>query len=243
MPSSRPASRRSGIAIALSIAFHAAVLAWLAARPPSPTGEPVVEPSVVVMPVTIARRAARPVAPARTRASPAPAVIVARPRAAPRRPLAQVAAAAPRSGSRFAAPAPRAALPPRRLPTTTAAIPPPAAPSAIPVALPATPTPSPPPTPSPTPVAIARAGVGNFGETWDARPTPTLLAALGAQVAGHAAIVVDVDERGRAIAVESISGIADGALREALRRLLLTASYIPARCNGLDCAGTVRLAL
>jgi TonB family protein len=99
------------------------------------------------------------------------------------------------------------------------------------------------PTATPAPAAPAErdAGPGNFGESYPARPMPGMLEALRSRVSGHVVVRVAVDEHGRATSVVIVSGIDDPALRDEVTRTLLAASYIPASCNGLDCAATVEL--
>jgi hypothetical protein len=110
----------------------------------------------------------------------------------------------------------------------------------------ATAAPAPPPTasaaPATTPVAAERdAGIGNFGESYPARPMPGMLEELRSRIAGHAFVRIAVDERGHATSVVIVSGIDDPAVREDVTRTLLAATYIPASCNGLGCPATLEL--
>ena len=93
---------------------------------------------------------------------------------------------------------------------------------------------------TPAPVAQTEEGIGNFGETYPASIEPSLRSALAAVGSGFV-VRVDVDENGRATAVEFMRSPPDPTLREELREKLLAARFIPAACNGLRCAGTVEL--
>jgi hypothetical protein len=93
---------------------------------------------------------------------------------------------------------------------------------------------------TPAPVAQTEEGIGNFGETYPASIEPSLRSALAAVGSGFV-VRVDVDENGRATAVQFMSSPPDPTLREELRVKLLAARFIPAACNGLRCAGTVEL--
>lgn len=98
------------------------------------------------------------------------------------------------------------------------------------------------PPPAATPVAAERdSGIGNFGESYPARPMPGMVEELRTKITGHAFVRVSVDERGHATGVVIVSGIDDPALRAEVTRELLAAMYIPASCNGLGCAATVEL--
>jgi hypothetical protein len=83
-------------------------------------------------------------------------------------------------------------------------------------------------------------GIGNLGETWPARPMPGMLDALRAKIPAHAVVRIELDEHGRPLSITIVS-IDDPAQRDALKADLAAASYIPARCNGLDCAETLTL--
>ncbi|HYZ15416.1 MAG TPA: hypothetical protein VE591_03400, partial [Candidatus Acidoferrum sp.] len=110
----------------------------------------------------------------------------------------------------------------------------------------ATEPPAPPPTARPAPITTPLAaerdvGIGNFGESYPARPMPGMLEGLRSKISGHAFVRVAVDERGHATSVVIVSGIDDPTVREDVTRTLLAATYIPASCNGLGCAATLEL--
>ena len=168
-------------------------------------------------------------------AHPAPA------RAVPRPPDRVDATTGPLLAARAAAP-PAAGT--RNAPhTVTTAVPAVKAPAARTVAMavePAVPalqhqalTATPPPTPAPPPAA------GGFAQNhpaifWDAHALDDLRATLGSF-----AIVIEVDEYGRAQDIEFIRPLSDPSLRDAVVARLMAARYIPAQCDGLDCPGEV----
>jgi len=86
-----------------------------------------------------------------------------------------------------------------------------------------------------------KAGLGNFGESYDPTLDPDVRKQVVDGVAGGFIVQIEVDENGHATAVTFVRGPADPAAREALRAKLLAASYVPATCNGLPCAGTFEL--
>jgi hypothetical protein len=242
--------RRDRTAIGTSIALHVCVLALVLAAPRSPTF-PTEEPDERALLISIVRLhhatpsprpvAARPAVPVEHRsvpaATPAPLhVTVATERA--RRPLVvaaehrYVAPArhAPRAPDRTAPAetAPLGEAPVRPLATVTAA--PAAAATATPAVVAAA-----------TPAAVEReTGMGNFGESYPARPLPGMIDALRAKTP-HLVAKVTVDERGRATNVVVVTGADDAAQREEITRALLAATYIPASCNGLSCTQTFDL--
>lgn len=244
---------RDRTAILGSIAIHCCVLLTLAAVPRGPafpTGDPD-ERALLASRITVERAPPRP-RPTRPPPRPYRALVIGTPpplivtiaNAHARR--AMIVAAeqryappgpakphtAPHATSKPALPVivARQTLAPVRVPAATA----------TPASL-ATPA----PTPSPAQVAEREStiGIGNLGDTWPARPMPGMVAALRAKMAGHATVRVDVDEHGRPIGVTIISGLDDPATRSAILQMLNAATYIPARCNGLDCAETMTLML
>jgi outer membrane biosynthesis protein TonB len=72
---------------------------------------------------------------------------------------------------------------------------------------------------------------------------PGVVEALRAKIGRPAVVRIEIDERGRAISVTIVSGLDDPALRDEVREQLAAASYIPARCNGVDCPDTLTLRL
>ena len=85
------------------------------------------------------------------------------------------------------------------------------------------------------------AGIGNFGETYKPALAPDARARIIAGVERGFLIEIQVDEHGHATAVTFVRGPGDPQLREQLRQRLMAANYIPAECNGLQCAGTFDL--
>jgi hypothetical protein len=234
---------RDRTAIAGSIAFHACVLAALALLPAPPV--PKVEPDDQAIIATIVRVERRPPEPrARPVRPPPPALPL--PTAAP---AVKPALAVPitrerRSHASGLRPRPpvvvRSAAPLALvIPATRTA--PPVTPRP-PTPRPPTPRPSPKAhAPAPSTIAEATIGLGNLGETWPSRPMPGLLEGLRAKIAGHAVVRIELDERGRALSITIVSGLDDPALREEIRAQLAGASYIPARCNGVDCPDTLTI--
>jgi hypothetical protein len=240
---------RDRTAIGSSIAFHVCVLALVLAAPRSPSF-PTEEPDERALLISIVRlhhatpppkrvSAARPALPVEHRsvpaATPAPLhVAVATERA--RRPLVVTAE------HRYAAPVEHASrAPDRTAPAETAPL------GEAPVRPLATVTAA--PTAAATPAVVAAAtpaaveretGMGNFGESYPARPLPGMLDALRAKTP-HLVAKVTVDERGRATNVVVVTGADDAAQREEITRALLAATYIPASCNGLSCTQTFDL--
>lgn len=231
---------RDRSAIGASIAFHCCVLALLAAVPLRGAlrgGDE--ESALVPQPITIEHRLH-----VHPRARPAPAVAAVVPARRPPAPPPRVTvfrAGAPHVTSGMAV----RPEPPRAEPPVTALhnVP---APAYRPAerAVPAEPAPASLPSaaavqalPQPTASAAGMAAVGNLGEDWPARPTPSTYSDLGARIHDHAVVDVTVDEHGRALSVTVVSG----SLDDAARALLASVSYIPARCNGLDCEGKARL--
>ncbi len=241
--------RRDRTAIGSSIALHVCALALLVALPRSSL--PTEEPDERILLSSIVRIQAAP-RPHRATARP---VRAADPRPAVTLPPLHVTAATERARRplvvaaehRYATPAPAPAEPRAQPP---AAVPVVAAPSRPPAVIPtATPTATPAATRSPAAVAAATAvptaadrevGMGNFGETYPARPVPGLVDALRAKVP-HLVARITVDERGRATSVALLAGTEDQALRDEITRTLLAATYIPASCNGLSCSQTFEL--
>jgi hypothetical protein len=238
--------RRDRTAIGSSIALHVCVLAALLAAPRSPTF-PTEEPDERVLLTSIVRiqpappprhravrLAARPAEPRPLATAPPLHVAVATEHA--RRPLVVAAE------RRYVAPVPKAAVQPEAEPAPADDVPlaapapvrpkpvasaaPSAAPAAARTAVPAA-------TAVPAP-AEREVGMGNFGETYPARPVPGMLDALRAK-APHLVARITVDERGRATDVVVVAGVDDAALRQEITRALLAATYIPASCNGLSC--------
>ena len=145
------------------------------------------------------------------------------------------------------APVPQAAVRPKAEPAPAEDVPA-AAPAPVQPKPVASAAPSAAPAPARTAVAAAtvvptpaerEVGMGNFGETYPARPVPGLLDALRAK-APHLVARITVDERGRATDVIVVAGADDAALRQEITRALLAATYIPASCNGLSCTDTTR---
>lgn len=246
MQSDAASQWRDRTAILSSIALHLCVLTALLILPrvaPFPTEEPD-EHALLAGIIRIERSPPRP------RVAPL---------AAPRPPLAPALAPLPQlhvaiakqhakrrqislAEAPYVAPIPKHPKP--RAPST----PEPKPPSAIALrpATVASDPPAPPPTARPapitTPLAAERdAGIGNFGESYPARPMPGMLEGLRSKIAGHAFVRVAVDERGHATSVVIVSGIDNPSVREDVTRTLLAATYIPASCNGLGCAATLEL--
>ena len=228
------ATKRDRTAIGGSIAIHACVLALVASLPAVHAAYPgtVDETSVTTQPVRIEYR---PHARSGDRD--------ARPLDRPSAPLhvlhriptvAHAAVTIPEES----VPVLTIEAPARPQPAATAqraATPLPVAAAAAAAPLPAT---TAPPSPSPTPSATAAAGgIGSLAEDWPARAKPDIVADLAAGAHGHAVVRILVDEHGRA---EQVTVVA-GALDDATRALLAAATYIPARCNGLDCEGEATL--
>ena len=244
---------RDRTAILGSIAIHCCVLVMLAALPRAaafPAGDPD-ERALLASRVTIERAPPRPQPTQRPRprralpaGTPIPLVVAVAGSHA-HRPMVVAAE------RRYATPGParphaaphvrtRAALPlliaqqtlaPVRRPVATAAASTPAA---------ATPSPSAAPTTVP---AETTAGLGNLGDTWAARPMPGMVPALRAKIGGHAVVKIDVDEHGKPVSVTVVSGLDDPALRSTVLQMLMTATYIPARCSGLDCEELMTLTI
>jgi hypothetical protein len=91
------------------------------------------------------------------------------------------------------------------------------------------------------PGASGKAGLGNFGESYDPTLDPDVRKTVVAGVGAGFVVQIEVDENGHATKITFVSGPADAAEREALRAKLLAASYVTAICNGLPCAGTFEL--
>ena len=102
------------------------------------------------------------------------------------------------------------------------------APAVVATAAPA--TPAPPPTPD-------SGGIGSLAEDYPARPRADVVNDLASRGHTHAVVRVLVDEHGHAEQVTVLSGTLD----DATRALIAAATYIPARCNGLDCEGVAML--
>lgn len=101
-----------------------------------------------------------------------------------------------------------------------------------------------------TPIAVAAAlhdgdvAPGGWGQSF-AKPLvadETTLATLRAKYRGLRAIAIDVDASGHATRVEIPESVT-GDAREELARVLSSARYVPAECNGLRCTGTLVLVL
>lgn len=244
---------RDRTAILSSIAIHCCVLGMLAALPRAaafPSGDPD-ERALLASRVTIERAPPRPQPTVRPRFRPAlpvgtpmPLVVAV---AGARAHRAMVVAAE----RRHATPGPalphaaphlrsRPALPVLLAQQTLAPAARPAATPAATAAAVATPSPSAAPT---TVAAETTAGLGNLGDTWAARPMPGMVPALRAKIGGHAIVKVDVDEHGKPVSVTIVSGLDDPALRSAILQMLMTATYIPARCSGLDCEELMTLTI
>lgn len=249
MPTDASTRRRDRTAILGSIAFHLCVLsALLVVRPLSVPADEPDERALVAQIIRLERGPPRPPVPAKPRAALAPTPTAPPPLPPPI--VRTVVAHAKNDGPRHVAaeqrPASVVALRPSTQPSTRAIAPetPAAEPTAnvtrrVAMMAEVAQTPTPAPTAAP---AERDAGVGNFGESYPARPMPGTLEALRARLNGHAVVVrVDVDEHGRATAVLIVSGIDDPALRDEVTRSLLAAGFIPASCNGLGCAATVEL--
>ncbi len=243
--------RRDRTAIGTSIALHVCVLALVLAAPRSPSF-PTEEPDERALLISIVRlhratpppkrvSAARPAVPVEHRtvptAPPAPLhVAVAAERA--QRPLVVGAEHRYVAPARHAPRAPDRTVPAETAPLGEAPARPLAAVTAAP-AVAATATPA--VVAAATPAAVEReTGMGNFGESYPARPLPGMLDALRAKTP-HLVAKVTVDERGRATNVVVVTGADDAAQREEITRALLAATYIPASCNGLSCTQTFDL--
>lgn len=243
---------RDRTAILGSIAIHCCVLLMLAALPRAaafPAGDPD-ERALLASRVTIERAPLRPQPTMRPRphraapvGTPLPLVVAVAGAHAHR---AMVVAAE----RRYATPGParphaapharsRAALPVLLAQQPLAPVHRPAA-TPAPTAAAATPAPSAAPTAA---AAETTAGLGNLGDTWAARPMPGMLPALRAKIGGHAIVKIDVDEHGKPVSVTIVSGLDDPALRSSIVQLLMTATYIPARCSGLDCEELMTLTI
>ena len=245
--------RRDRTAIGSSIALHVCVLAALLAAPRSPSF-PTEEPDERALLISIVRLhhatppphrvAARPAVPVEHRSVPAATpgplhVTVATAHA--RRPLVVAAehryqppgTPAPRVRERTRPAPPQAqplaqAPPLEPAPARASAAPPTSVPTAAVVA-------------AATPAAAEREnGLGNFGESYPARPMPGMVDALRAK-APRLVAHVTVDENGHATNVVVVAGVDDAALRAEITRALLAATYIPASCNGLSCTQTFDL--
>lgn len=244
---------RDRTAIVGSIAIHCCVLLMLAALPRAaafPASDPD-ERALLASRVTIERAPPRPQPTLRPRprqalpvGTPMPLVVAVAGAHAHR---AMIVAAE----RRYATPGParphtaprlrgRAALPVLIAQQTVAPVRMPAATAAATAAAAATPSPSAAPT---TVAAETTAGLGNLGDTWAARPMPGMVPALRAKIGGHATVRIDVDEHGKPVSVTIVSGLDDPALRSAILQMLMTATYIPARCSGLDCEELMTLTI
>jgi hypothetical protein len=104
----------------------------------------------------------------------------------------------------------------------------------------ATPTPLPAATPAPAAVAHED-GIGNFGEDYPAKVDPQSRGTLFAGINDSVQLRVTVDESGHVVAIEFVRAPADPATVQELRNRVLAAHFIPAVCNGLRCTGTVPL--
>ena len=248
---------RDRTAIGSSIALHVCVLAALLAAPRSPAF-PTEEPDERALLISIVRLhratppprrlAARPAVPVEHRSvltAPPQPLHVAVTTAHARRPLVVAAehryrapgTPAPLARERMQPAPPQAqplaqAPPVQPAPARASAVPPTSAPTAAVVAAAAAAT---------TPAAAEReSGLGNFGESYPARPLPGMVDALRAK-APRLVAHVTVDESGHATSVVVVAGADDAALRAEIVRALLAATYIPASCNGLSCTQTFDL--
>ncbi len=235
--------RRDRTAIALSIALHCCVLAFVATIAVPAFGPDVQDERTLITgiiriehrtPPRIAHVRPATLPPPTTRPAVVPVVRVARTVSHAARALVVPAE------RRFAA---RSTAAPAKAASTAAAGPVIAAAVPQPPAAAASATPTPLPTASPAPVAADahEDGIGNFGEDYPAKVDPESRGMLFAGISDAVQLRVTVDESGHAVAIEFVRAPADPATMQELRNRLLAARFIPAVCNGLRCTGTVPL--
>ncbi len=104
------------------------------------------------------------------------------------------------------------------------------------------------PSPAPDERAVAQTGIdvpaGGWGQSFE-KPLvadDAALSALRAKYHVATAIVVAVDQDGRATSVSLPDGLSDD-VRSDIERRLRELRYVPAECNGLRCDGTLQITL
>jgi hypothetical protein len=234
--------RRDRAAIALSIALHCCVLAFVATIA-MPSFSPDVQDERTLLAGVIRIEHRPPHRIVQPRPAPPRPPAAARPAAAPVFRVARSVSHAARalvvrterrfSASSTAARAKTASSAAAVAPVAAAAAPHPLAAAAATPTLPAE---------TPAPAAVAHEdGIGNFGEDYPAKVDPQSRGTLFAGINDTVQLRVTVDESGHVVAIEFVRAPADPATVQEVRNRVLAARFIPAVCNGLRCTGTVPL--